>query len=68
MSFLWDSNILRYYLEDYPLLHQYERMQALLARRSTLTPEERTELETLIDAEVDAMVARTERHVRTRQP
>jgi hypothetical protein len=43
-------------------------MQALLARRPTLTPEERAELEDLIDAEVDATVARTERHVRTQQP
>ena len=39
---------------------QYCRMQELLAHRATLTAEERAELESLIDAELDATVARTE--------
>jgi hypothetical protein len=43
-------------------------MQELLARRATLTAEERAELEALIDAELDATVARTEDLVRRRQP
>jgi hypothetical protein len=46
---------------------QYDRMQALLARRTALTPKERTELEALLDAEVGATVARTERLVRPHQ-
>ena len=36
---------------------QYHRMQELLTRRTTLTAQERIELETLIDAELDATVA-----------
>ena len=47
---------------------QYDRMQELLTRRATLTAEERVELETLIDAELDATVARTESLMRPRQP
>jgi regulator of protease activity HflC (stomatin/prohibitin superfamily) len=47
---------------------QYHRMQELLTRRATLTAEERVELETLIDAELDATVARTESLMRPRQP
>jgi len=47
---------------------QYCRMQELLARRATLTAEERAELETLIDAELDATVARTDDLARHRQP
>src|SRR6266581_2895732 len=47
---------------------QHCRMQELLTRRATLTVEERAELETLIDAELDATVARTERPMRPRQP
>lgn len=39
---------------------QYERLQSLLARRDALSPDERQELEGLIDAELDATVARTE--------
>lgn len=60
--------IQRFQPDQYFTQAQYDRMQALLARRPTLTPEERTELEALIDAEVDATVARTETHVRTQQP
>lgn len=44
---------------------QYDRMQALLNRRSILTPDERRELENLIDKELEATVARTEKHVST---
>jgi regulator of protease activity HflC (stomatin/prohibitin superfamily) len=47
---------------------QYSRMQELLARRATLTAEERAELEALVDAELDATVARTDCLVRARQP
>lgn len=47
---------------------QYDRMQTLLARRINLTPEERTELEALIDAELDATVARTTPNLRHREP
>lgn len=39
---------------------QYERMHDLLARRDSLTEKERTELESLVDAELDATIARTE--------
>jgi hypothetical protein len=46
---------------------QVQRMQDLLARRATLTREERKELEALIDAELDATVARTDSLVRARQ-
>ncbi|ETX04115.1 hypothetical protein [Candidatus Entotheonella palauensis] len=47
---------------------QYSRMRELLDRRTTLTAEERAELEALIDAELDATVARTEHLVRLRKP
>jgi hypothetical protein len=40
-------------------LEQHERMQELLARREALSHEERAELESLVDAELDATVART---------
>jgi predicted Zn-dependent protease with MMP-like domain len=60
--------IQRFQPDQYFTQAQYERMQALLACRPALTPEERTELEALIDAEVDATVTRTERHVRPTQP
>jgi len=43
-------------------------MQELLARRATLTAEERTKLEAIIDAELDATVARTESLRRPHQP
>jgi hypothetical protein len=58
----------RFRPDQYFTQTQYDRMQVLLARRSTLTPEERTELEALIDAEVDATISRTERQARTTQP
>ncbi|MGE0822750.1 MAG: hypothetical protein AB7G75_10515 [Candidatus Binatia bacterium] len=60
--------IQRFQPDQYFTQALYDRMQALLARRSTLTPKERTELEALIDAEVDAIVARTETRVRPQQP
>jgi hypothetical protein len=44
------------------------RMQELLARRETLTAEERTELEALVDAALEATVARTDHLVRQNQP
>jgi predicted Zn-dependent protease with MMP-like domain len=56
--------IQRFQPDQYFTQAQYDRMQALLTRRLTLTPEERTELEALIDAEIDATVARTETRVR----
>jgi len=60
--------IQRFQPDQYFTQAQYDRMQALLAHRSTLTPEERTELEALIDSEVDATITRTETHVRPQQP
>ena len=57
--------IQRFQPDSYFTQSQYERMQVLLARRTVLTPEERAELEALINAEVDATVARTERLVLT---
>ena len=60
--------IQRFQPDQYFTQAQYDRMQALLDRRSALTPEERRELEALIDAEVDATVARTERQAPTTQP
>ena len=60
--------IQRFQPDQYFTQAQYDQMQELLARRSSLTPEERTELEALIDVEVDATVARTETRVRTQQP
>ena len=60
--------IQRFQPDQYFTQAQYERMQALLARRSTLTLEERTELEALIDAEVDATVVRTDTRTRPQQP
>jgi hypothetical protein len=47
---------------------QHLRMQELLARRATLTAEERAELEALVDAELDATVARTDSLLRPPQP
>ena len=58
----------RFQSDQYFTQAQYERMQTLLERRFALTPEERIELEALIDAEVDATVTRTERQIRTTQP
>jgi hypothetical protein len=60
--------IQRFQPDPYFTQAQYDRMQALLARRTVLTPEERAELEALIDAELDATVARTERLTRTNKP
>lgn len=47
---------------------QHERLQDLLARRHTLSFDERRELEGLIDAELDATVARTEDVARAGTP
>lgn len=60
--------IQRFQPDAYFTAAQYCRMQELLARRAMLTAEERTELETLIDAELAATVARTESLIRPRQP
>jgi hypothetical protein len=60
--------IQRFQPDAYFTAAQCCRMQELLARRATLTAEERAELETLIDAELDATVARTESLMRPRQP
>jgi hypothetical protein len=60
--------IQRFQPDAYFTVAQYSRMQELLARRAALTAEERAELETLIDAELDATVARTESLMRLRQP
>jgi hypothetical protein len=47
---------------------QHSRMAELLDRKALLSPGERTELEALIDAELDATVARTDGLIPTRQP
>ena len=47
---------------------QFQRMQDLLARRSSLSTQERQELEGLIDAELDATIARTESIAAARHP
>jgi hypothetical protein len=60
--------IQRFQPDAYFTAAQYDRMQDLLTRRTTLTAAERAELETLIDAELDATVARTERLMHLRQP
>jgi hypothetical protein len=43
---------------------QQHRKQELMARRKKLSPAERAELEAILDAELDATVARTDRLVR----
>jgi hypothetical protein len=60
--------IQRFQPDSYFTAAQYGRMQELLAHRASLTAEERTEIEALIDAELEATVARTGRLVRPRQP
>ena len=60
--------IQRFQPDAYFTAAQCCRMQELLARRATLTAEERAELETLIDTELDATIARTESLMRPRQP
>ena len=47
---------------------QHQRMQDLLDRRVTLTAAERTELEALIAAELEATVARTEALTEAQRP
>src|SRR6187402_2014887 len=39
---------------------QHSRLRELMDRRASLSPDERIELEALVDAEIDATVARTE--------
>lgn len=60
--------IQRFQPDAYFTAAQYDRMQELLARRADLTAEERAELEALIDAELEATIARTDRLVHLRQP
>lgn len=43
---------------------QHARMEELRGRRGSLTPEERAELEDLVNAELDATIARTDALVR----
>ncbi len=47
---------------------QQKRLESLLASRDALSPDERRELEGLIDAELDATVARTEGLVQAAPP
>ena len=51
--------IQRFQPDAYFTAVQQDRMKELLARRSNLTVEQRAELEALVDAELDATVART---------
>jgi regulator of protease activity HflC (stomatin/prohibitin superfamily) len=60
--------IQRFEPDAYFTAAQYHRMQELLARRATLTAEERGELEALIDTELEATITRTEGLLRPRQP
>ena len=60
--------IQRFQPDAYFTAAQYCRMQGLLARRTAMTAEERAELEALIEAELDATVARTESLMRPHQP
>src|SRR5436305_3197540 len=47
---------------------QHDRMHRLLSRRESLMPRERSELEALIDAELDATIARTDSLVHGSEP
>lgn len=47
---------------------QHDRMEELRVRRDTLSSQERAELESLIDAEFEATVARAEKMLRSAQP
>lgn len=60
--------IQRFRPDQYFTSAQQQRLQELLGRRATLTPGERAELETLIDAELDATVARTDALAQPKQP
>lgn len=71
----WEDNteettalIQRFQPDVYFTAAQYARMQTLRARLATLTQEERAELEALIDAELDATVARTDSLLQPQQP
>jgi hypothetical protein len=52
--------IQRFVPDAYFTQEQYDRMQHLLARRDTLTEPENAELDALIDAELEATIARTD--------
>lgn len=54
--------------DPYCAAAQHSRMQALLVRRACLTAEERANLATLIDAALDAIVARTRGLLHSPQP
>jgi len=60
--------IRRFQPDAYFTAEQYTRMQELLSRRASLTAGERAELESLVDAELEATVARTDFLVRPPQP
>ncbi len=60
--------IQRFQPDTYFTAAQHSRMKELLTRRASLTAEERGELETLIDAELDATNARTAGLLHPRQP
>jgi len=50
--------------DEYFTAAQQQRKRELMARSKKLSPAERQELESLLDAELDATVARTDRLVR----
>jgi hypothetical protein len=52
--------IQRFVPDTYFTQEQYDRMQQLLARRDTLSALENAELDALIDAELEATIARTD--------
>jgi hypothetical protein len=60
--------IQRFHPDRYFTEVQHQRMRELLDRRGTLSADERAELETLIDAELSATVARTDCLAGPQQP
>jgi hypothetical protein len=60
--------IQRFHPDSHFTAAQYGRMQELLARRASLTAGERAEIEALVDAELEATVARTDPLVLPHQP
>jgi hypothetical protein len=60
--------IQRFQPDPYFTQAQHDRMQELLARRHSLLPKERAELEALIDAELAATIARTDRLIHPGPP
>jgi len=52
--------IQRFVPDSYFTQAQYDQMKALLDRRDSLTPEENAQLDSLIDAELEATISRSQ--------